>query len=673
MPRDINGTYTLPTNDSSPAAPRNVIRSSDFNELTGDYATALTDSLSRSGDGAMLANLDFGGFAAENATNIPALAANTMPVDNAGGTARETKTFPQVRNILDVPVYAATRTALKALDTTNDILAYLKEDGREGIFEWTSGDFSTLITADTLEGVYIKADAIASTAGAWVRQYDGGVFVEWFGAVLDGVTDCTAAINAAITLQGVLGGGEVLLGPGTAILSNSNSGAASWDNYRAIYVGSDNIHIRGAGRGATILQLANSANCHVIKFGSRITSTVTVSDCSVSGIEINGNRANQTTPTDPTDHWQGIDISSGCSRIHIHDFYIHDVQYYGIGGQRTNLRYCTIENGVIENSGADSIDWKNDDGDGRGNVIRDITAINPGLATGLSLAEAAFDFRSGVYFENLTAHTLTAEADLVGLRIQVDGNSTESTLPTYPTTGRGVTVIGNDGATSYGVRVAVRNTMIEGIFARDFNQGIRISAPDVKICNFDVHSNAYGIFLTAGTAVEADTCQLVNGTVRDNTTAGIVYDSVDEITATNVDVRGNGIGHDIRAGSTSVRILGGSASGNTTNVSDSGTGTIIHDVSGYKTRSSASVSVAIDSTGIKSIAIPHGLPFTPNHTDYVLMLRRNTNVGDWVAGFLWTTSADATNVNGQLRVTTASATGGAVVDVVAHVHGKTFT
>lgn len=71
MPRDVNGTYTLPTNDSSPAVPRNVIRSSDFNELTGDYATALTDSFSRSGKGAALANLDMGGFSLLNPGNLP--------------------------------------------------------------------------------------------------------------------------------------------------------------------------------------------------------------------------------------------------------------------------------------------------------------------------------------------------------------------------------------------------------------------------------------------------------------------------------------------------------------------------------------------------------------------------------------------------------------------------
>lgn len=84
MPRDVNGTYTLPTNDSSPAAPRNVIRSSDFNELTGDYATALTDSLSRSGDGAMLSDLDMGGFDVLNSPKITKTTDVNPRLDSSG-------------------------------------------------------------------------------------------------------------------------------------------------------------------------------------------------------------------------------------------------------------------------------------------------------------------------------------------------------------------------------------------------------------------------------------------------------------------------------------------------------------------------------------------------------------------------------------------------------------
>lgn len=93
--------------------------------------------------------------------------------------------------------YVANRTALKALDTTKDVSAYLKEGGREGLFVWTTGDFSARVTADTAEGIYIKASAIASTAGAWVRVFSGLANVRWFGAALDDATDDTASFTAA--------------------------------------------------------------------------------------------------------------------------------------------------------------------------------------------------------------------------------------------------------------------------------------------------------------------------------------------------------------------------------------------------------------------------------------------------------------------------------------------
>lgn len=91
-----------------------------------------------------------------------------------------------------------TRSQLKALDTSSVTLAYLTESGREGFFKWTTGNFSTHITTDTKEGVYIKATAVAASSGAWVRIIEGRVSVKWFGAVGDNSTDDTDAIQGAI-------------------------------------------------------------------------------------------------------------------------------------------------------------------------------------------------------------------------------------------------------------------------------------------------------------------------------------------------------------------------------------------------------------------------------------------------------------------------------------------
>ncbi len=119
---------------------------------------------------------------------------------------------PDARLNIAVPVYTTNRTSLKALDTTKDIVAYLREGGREGVFKWTTGNFSTQIAADPQEGVYIKADAIAANAGAWVRN--GGdinsLDVRWFGAVADSTgvgfgTDSLTGLQAAINLSIVAG------------------------------------------------------------------------------------------------------------------------------------------------------------------------------------------------------------------------------------------------------------------------------------------------------------------------------------------------------------------------------------------------------------------------------------------------------------------------------------
>lgn len=131
---------------------------------------------------------------------------------------------------LKIPVYVADRTTLKALDTTKDAITYLKEDGREGIFEWTAGDFSAQITADTQEGVYIKADAIASTAGAWVRSGVVEVLPKWFGAAVDGVTDDTVKIQAAATIAGLIGA-DLRFTAGQHVFDPANGTALSMATY----------------------------------------------------------------------------------------------------------------------------------------------------------------------------------------------------------------------------------------------------------------------------------------------------------------------------------------------------------------------------------------------------------------------------------------------------------
>jgi hypothetical protein len=104
---------------------------------------------------------------------------------------------------------AATRVALKAFDGTTFPAVYLYEEGREGVFNWRGGDLSTFVSADTQEGIYVAPSSDATGAsGAWVRQHDGVLRPEWFGAlaITDWSTpeDSTDALASLAAVSGMV-------------------------------------------------------------------------------------------------------------------------------------------------------------------------------------------------------------------------------------------------------------------------------------------------------------------------------------------------------------------------------------------------------------------------------------------------------------------------------------
>jgi hypothetical protein len=149
-----------------------------------------------------------------------AIASGAVPASGGGVT-----NFLRADGTFAAPIfYAATRAALKAVDTTTTTQVTLTEAGRTGLFIWTTGNYTTAIATDTNEGVYIKADAIAASAGAWVRQFDFTNFqTQWFGALADYSTDSTAIINSMIAV-GNIQNTNVANGAQTAIHVNVQGG-----------------------------------------------------------------------------------------------------------------------------------------------------------------------------------------------------------------------------------------------------------------------------------------------------------------------------------------------------------------------------------------------------------------------------------------------------------------
>ncbi|GCA52272.1 hypothetical protein KGO5_04737 [Sinorhizobium sp. KGO-5] len=107
------------------------------------------------------------------------------------------------RTALGNTLHVPTRNAMKAIAPVKDATIVLTEPGREGIFKLRSGNYSSHIAADPLEGVFIKVDSAAASECALVRICDE-LDVSWFGAVGDG-SDATPAFAAAISLSHFLG------------------------------------------------------------------------------------------------------------------------------------------------------------------------------------------------------------------------------------------------------------------------------------------------------------------------------------------------------------------------------------------------------------------------------------------------------------------------------------
>jgi hypothetical protein len=116
---------------------------------------------------------------------------------------------------------APTRATLAAL-TDRSRPTLLNEPGRGGLFAFDPADLSVEVAADTEQGIYIApASDPTGTSGAWTRNPTGAIEASWFGAVGDGVTDDSAAIQAALTYFESTGGGELHLGGGTFRLTGT--------------------------------------------------------------------------------------------------------------------------------------------------------------------------------------------------------------------------------------------------------------------------------------------------------------------------------------------------------------------------------------------------------------------------------------------------------------------
>lgn len=508
-----------------------------------------------------------------------------------------------------------------------------------------------------------------------------------------GEADATGMIQRAINALGAAGGGIVELGRGvfeTAGLTCLHS----------------NVTIAGQGRGATILSYkGNSAAC--ITFGQAPSGTgliTTVSNVGVRNLSINGNKALGATGA-------GIRTTQvdGClfENVHVYD----TGASYGfaiVGSGLTPRNDLVIRNCRASRCGADGLDIKADfsrilidgfvthdhdpnppeEGDSVGLDIRGqyVTAMNVwawgcpeiGIRVRVNAGDSAqgdafvslancFSFNNndgfdlsgpatcGIGAANIhgvrnARYGMTADGgghvqatgssfskNLTGIRqqlgsctvhlssCQVNGNSSDAVISLSS---------GDFRAT---------NSSIEG----NGRYGVNISAKPagiVELSNTSIKGNVTGIYGTATTACDV---RLLGGQIVNQSSRGI------DIIATSAAV---------------VSAIGTRISGNAAaNVYAVPAGALFLRCPGYVTRYKGKVSLAVDSTGVKTLTFTHGLAKTPAIEDCLLSLARATNVNDYAITFARVVGTSATTVSAQVNVSAASATAAATADVICSV------
>lgn len=181
---------------------------SAINTLNQNFAkieAAMEKTLSRDGTVPNEMNTDLD-MNSNRILNLPQPVSDTEPVRKididlfSGNALQEIQELVAGIEVVGRVAVAADRGEMKIVDTEKITTAYLSENGRHGWFKWQTGDFSSQVAIDTVEGIYVPHGTIPITQGCWVRQYSGPASVLWFGARNDGVGDSHQAFQVAVDL-----------------------------------------------------------------------------------------------------------------------------------------------------------------------------------------------------------------------------------------------------------------------------------------------------------------------------------------------------------------------------------------------------------------------------------------------------------------------------------------
>lgn len=509
--------------------------------------------------------------------------------------------------------------------------------------------------------------------GAVVRTVQGRlrdfVSVKDFGATGNGTTDDTAFIQAAINYVASVGGGEVYFPPGNYKVRKDNptNPGGTVPNDFALSIQSSNITLRGV-KGASRIFADNTAPVRFVtlRIGAIpiVNGGVELEDIKVEGLEFDGNYVIPPTGT-LTDDGNMLMWIHGVKRGTFRDLYLHHSSDYGIGMQNGGHVDIRLENITIEDVLADGIDIKNNGDADSGVKFDNIVVRRFGLATLLSEPFAGIDTMGpGVQLTNITVEDFgTRGTPNAGIRFKQGEvgdprgqGANYSSLSNF--------YINANGPTGYvdqaGVKISAREVHVSnGEIRNCVNEGVLIEQQECTVTNVLVKDSGVGFRLQDSIyTTNGDRTVLVACSARSNTTGFQIQ--TDENIMSSCISRANGTNLNFTAASSSNKWMGGQIANHTVKaVGNTGSQNQVKDVTGFPTATIVeSPTFLVDSTGSKSVAIPHGLSFTPTRSRAQITLLRSPNNVTYTVGRQLIISADAININAAVQITVASGTAG---------------
>ena len=494
--------------------------------------------------------------------------------------------------------------------------------------------------------------------------------VKDFGAVGDGVTDDTIAINNAQIALAEKGGGILFYPAGTYLVGYYDMSYIQ----RASIICKDNIRNIGAGIGSTIIKLKNSASSHV--FVMRNANKITIEN-----MTIDGNRDNQDVPQEGQPSC-GVLIVNNASECSVKNVYIHDTYDYGIGIETNHSEFLTFENIIIENAGADGIDFKDNSATSKGNILRGITIKSFGLQTVIE-DFAGVDIRGKVMASQIRIDSIgTHPANTLRIGIMMHGGNAYDVISStsFGSVLSDFQINGSDSVNTdlscIGLMLRDSNCSATNGYIYKVGTGITIAQKANNLSNMIIDGCRRGICLdstltTGGQplATYPQYCNFDNIVVQNCSLQGIRFEANSSYNSmNNVSVTGCGMNISVNASALSNKFIGGAIfSPVTTNIQDNSNTTTFTNVYGVvSNKVMESSEFGLTTAGIQTISINHGLDFIPDVKDITFAISVPFAIQDFVIGYPTIRSITSTQIVFKVPIITASADSSVKAKIIAH-------